>query len=108
MEKLIKPKQELLYSQNSTETKTNLNSSDIKINRTDIHQIDNTIFNIVNDPEKGWFLTIGHNIITEPQYSREEALKLLSTDKWNIIMKMIILVVDQCVETILKENNIIK
>lgn len=85
-------------SQNYTETNNSLNS-DSKIKVGDIERLEGTIFNVANNPESGWFLAIGKSIITEPFPTREQAIEQLEIDYWNIIMKMIILVVDKTLET---------
>lgn len=90
-------------SQNYTETNNSLNL-DSKIYADNIKQIEGTIFNIANNPEKGWFLTIGHHIITECYPTQKEAIDQLELDKWNILMKMIILVVEKTIELKEKPN----
>lgn len=59
-----------------------------------IESIEDTVFSIANSPEEGWFLAIGANRITDPVPTREECISVLEhpKEKWNIIMKMIIIV----------------
>lgn len=92
-------------SQNYTETNNNSAYGDIKIDKSNIEKIEGTLFSIANDPETGWFLSIGKYIITEPFPTKEEAISQLELDKWNIIMKMIILVVNTTIDTIEKPYN---
>ncbi len=72
--------------QNSTETNSKQSCN--------FDQIENTIFTIVNDPEKGYFLAIGANRITEYFKTSTKAINQLNEDMWNIIMKMVIIVTE--------------
>lgn len=75
----------------------------------EIEKIEDTIFSIVNSPEHGWFLSIGQQRITEPTKTRDETLKQLGDippETWNIIMKMIIIVVDAAnAEAVINETH---
>lgn len=101
MPKEIK-QQEYLKSQDSTETTNSSNSSE-NFNPKDIEKIENTVFAIANN-ERGWFLTIGNNIITEPKETRKECIEQLEKDMWNIIMKLIVLITDHIVDRIVDEK----
>lgn len=85
-------------SQNSTETGNKGNSplnKETMVPIGNIERIEDTVFSICNDPNHGWFLAIGANRITEPVETREECISKLETkEKWDIIMKMIILVTE--------------
>lgn len=71
----------------------NRQNSNSKIDIGNIEKIEDTVFSIVNGPE-GWFLSIGKSRVTECYKTRDEAIDRLEVDKWNILMKMIIIVVD--------------
>lgn len=97
-------------SQNSTETTSNYSlpsQGTEKFDRGNIEKIEDTVFGIANN-EKGWFLVMGNNIITTPKDTRKECLQQLEDDKWNIIMKMIILVVDKTIEVAMEERDAIE
>lgn len=72
---------------------------------SNIEKIEDTVFSIVNDPDNGWFLAIGHNRITEPVPTQKECLELLDKDKWNIIMKMIIIVTEATLKVDAEERR---
>lgn len=99
--------QESSNSQNSTGTNNNLNSDLQIVDRGNIEKIEDTVFSIANN-DKGWFLAIGPNIITQPKPTRKECLEQLEKDMWNIIMKMIIVVTDQTLEVALEEKGLVK
>lgn len=72
----------------------------------DIEKIEDTIFSIANSPEHGWFLAIGHKRITNCYPTRKQAIDQLEEDKWNIIMKMIVIITEGTIAVELDERGI--
>lgn len=60
----------------------------------EIFPIDDTPFILVKQTDQ-WFISLGHTRITNTRPTKEEALQLLETEKWNAILAMIVDVVEK-------------
>lgn len=81
--------------------------ANMKYPLVDFTPIEDTVFSIVNDPNHGYFLAIGQNRISEYYKTHEEAMYVLEhpTEKWNVIMKMIIIVHEAAERTAEEERK---
>lgn len=78
---------ELLSIQSNAEenqNRENLNSE--LIERTEIA---GTPFYLVGNEEHGYIITMGKFKLTQNKPTKEEAMNLLTTDYWNIILRMV-------------------
>lgn len=57
-------------------------------------EIKNTPFEIVGNPEQGYFLALGRFRLTNPEKTKDEVLIKLRQDRWNIITTMIATIAD--------------
>lgn len=80
--------------QNITQSKQERNQnkqksgSEQKIER---EQIENTPIYVIGNEEQGYCLTISNYRITTTKETKEEAIKTLETNKWDIICNIIII-----------------
>ena len=91
---------ELLSTQNNVEEIPNNGSS----RRTGVEHVEGTPFKLVT-VEEGSFLAIGTYRLHEPRETKEEALKYMDENKWDLILHMI-LILDETKKEI--ENQIFK
>src|SRR5688572_21498628 len=82
--------QDILNTQENVE-ETHKENSTI----TENERIENTPFRIVKDEEGKYFLTMGEYRITEKCDSKIIALDKLKTEKWLILMHMIVIVIEK-------------
>lgn len=85
--------QELLRSQNSSDETPKHDYNSELINR---ERIEGTPFTIIEDKEKGYYITMGNYLITHPTKTKTEQIeKLHHLETWNIILTMIIIVINK-------------
>lgn len=80
---------ELLKSQMNAGENQNKENSSEDTQLIERENIKNTPFIVVGNEEKGYILTLGKFKLTENMPTKEEAIALLYTDKWHIILRMI-------------------
>lgn len=81
------PQQELLNTQNNVEESLPSQQSS---EMAEMDVIEGTPFTVVGNEERGYFIAIGKFRISEVKPTREEAECLLSTDRWNVIVNLIV------------------
>lgn len=101
--------------QKSTPTKpkenesTYLNTGEIAkensplINR---EKIEGTPFWLIGILEQGWFIVMGDQRLTEPVETKEQALKLLQTEHWQIMMNMVVTLIETGKKIDIERNKI--
>lgn len=70
----------------------------------EIEKIEGTPFTLVRDHTK-WFITMGNTKLTEPENTKELTLQKLTTEKWQIIMRVAIIITKQILKDE-KNNNL--
>lgn len=66
------------------------------------NKIENSPFWAIGTDE-GWFITMGDYRLTEPKPTEEEAIELLLTEDWNIIMRMCAVITEKTLAEINKK-----
>lgn len=56
--------------------------------------IENTPFTAVRIDNKGWFLALGNNRLTEPMETKEEVKEHLKRELWNVLLATILIIVN--------------
>lgn len=94
--------EDILNSQNSTEETHNQNST---LNERE--KIEDTPFWVVKQEEK-WFITLGEYRVSQIKESKDEALKTLEENKWDLVIHMVIIISEKLKEEDYRKNNVDK
>lgn len=89
------PNSEQLQLQTNVQEQENSNESGDLIQRI---PIEGTPFTAIKLEHTKWFLAIGKNRITEPNYEYEELLRMIDNKNWELIVNTVLVIVENMTE----------
>ncbi len=61
----------------------------MKLNYTIVTSVENTPFTIIQDHEDKYAITIANNVVSKPQESKEDCIKLIENRDWELLTNSI-------------------
>lgn len=97
----MKNEQEDIYNIQPNGEETNKENSPL----IEHEKIEGTPFTITGSPTKGYFLRIGDYRLTNMGLSKRSIIKQMEEEQWNIILKMIAVVIDREAQLQISKNT---